>query len=167
MEDASLFAEVGDDEMQVFDIFTGGLTGSQLGFGILKHAIKLSSSIEDLTWEEIRDWHLDGTGWGLLVQLDRYADALEDVGIGDLLELVGSGEYTLGDIRAALRTAVRYDSDFDDAMARLAAGTSPGQLGQLYRTSQELGIDAADLDALLSSGVSLADVRHAGILVHD
>ncbi|MFQ5923102.1 MAG: hypothetical protein ACE5M4_09685, partial [Anaerolineales bacterium] len=40
----------------IFDIFRGGLTGSQVGFGRLWHAYKLAQTIQDLTWEEIRDW---------------------------------------------------------------------------------------------------------------
>jgi hypothetical protein len=146
---------------EIYDIFVGGLTGSQLGFGILNHAIKLAESIEGLTWEEIRDWHLEGTGWGMLAQLDRYADVVDGIGIGDLLELVKSGDYEYADIRAALRYAVRFDTDFEDVLARLDTGASPGEIGQLYRTAQELGVDLSTLDAYLAEGVSLSDVRHA------
>ncbi len=146
---------------EIYDIFVGGLTGSQLGFGILNHAIKLAESVEDLTWEEIRDWHLDGTGWGLLVQLDRYADAMDSIGLTELMDLVRSGEYEFADVRTALRYAVRYDTDFEDALARLGAGASPGEIGQLYRTAQELGVDPTTLDAYLAEGVRLSDIKHA------
>lgn len=146
---------------EIYDMFVGGLTGSQLGFGILNHAIKLAESIEDLTWEEIRDWHLDGTGWGFLAQLDRYADALEQVGVTDLLELVRGGDFEFADIRTALRYAVRFDSDFEDALARLADGASPGEIGQLYRTAQELGVDPETLDTYLAEGFRLSDIKHA------
>ena len=145
----------------IYDIFVGGLTDSQVGFGILNHAIKLAESIEDLTWEEIRDWHLDGTGWGLLAQLDRYADELSEVGITDLLALVEGGEFDFSDIRTALRYAVRYDTDFGGVLTRLADGASPGEIGQLYRTAQELGVDPTELDAYLAEGVKLSDVKHA------
>jgi len=145
----------------IYDIFVGGLTESQVGFGVLNHAIKLAETVEDLTWEEIRDWHLDGTGWGLLVQLDRYADALSEVGIKDLLELVEGEEFEISDIRTALRYAVRYDTDFEDILARLAAGASPGEIGQLYRTAQELGVDPSVLDAYLAEGLRINDLKHA------
>jgi len=146
---------------EIYDMFVGGLTGSQLGFGILDHAIKLAESIEDLTWEEIRDWHLDGTGWGMLAQLDRYAEAVDGIGIGDLLELVKSGDYEFADIRTALRYTVRFDTNFEDVLARLDAGASPGEIGQLYRTAQELDIDPTDLDTYLDAGVRLSDIKHA------
>ncbi len=146
---------------EIYDMFIGGLTGSQLGFGILNHAIKLAESVEDLTWEEIRDWHLEGTGWGLLIQLDRYADAMDEIGIGDLLDLVASGDYEFADIRTALRYAVRYDTDFEDVLARLNDGASAGEIGQLYRTAQELGVELSVLDTYLDAGVRLSDIKHA------
>jgi len=148
----------------IFAIFQGSLTGSQVGFGRLWHAYKLSQTMEELTWEEIRDWHLAGNGWGLLVQLDRFADTLDQVGLRELFDRVLSGEATVGDIRQAVRSVVRYEADFEDALARLAAGANPGELGQLYRTAQELGVEPNALDQYLTDGVSLAELNHASRL---
>jgi hypothetical protein len=148
----------------IYYIFLGGLTGRQTGFGRLWHAYKLALTIKDLTWEQIRDWHLDGTGWGLLVKLNRYAEALESVGIVDLMDLVLSGENTVSQIRTALRNVIRYEANFEDALARLADGISPGKLGQLYRTAQELDLDPSDLDGYLEMGINLSAMRHAAKL---
>ena len=150
--------------VDIYEIFLGNLTGYQTGFGRLWHAYQLTSTIEDLTWEQIRDWHLDGTGWGLLVQLDRYADAIDEVGIADLIDRVLSGENTVAQIRTALRNAVRYEADFEDALSRLAGGASPGELGQFYRIAQELAVEPEVLDGYLELGISLAGIRHAGRL---
>jgi PKD repeat protein len=133
----------------IFDIFTGGLTGSQVGFGRLWHAYKLTQTMEDLTWEEIRDWHLDGNGWGLLVQLDRYAEAAGDVGLAQLVGMVVGGEASVHDIRAALRTAVHYGVSFDDALATVANGATPGQIGQAQRLAGEGG----DWQTVLETGL--------------
>jgi len=148
----------------IFAIFQGSLTGSQVGFGRLWHAYKLAQTMEDLTWEEIRDWHLAGNGWGLLVQLDRFADTLDEVGLRELLDRVLSGEASVGDIRQAVRAVVRYEVDFEDALARLADGASPGELGRLYRTAQDLGVEPNALDQYLTDGVSLAELNHASRL---
>lgn len=148
----------------ILAIFMGELTGDQVGFGRLWHAYTLSLTIEDLTWEEIRDWHLDGNGWGLLTQLDRMAELVDEVGITDLMELVLSGENTVSEIRAAARAVVRYEADFEDALSRLAAGASPGEIQQLYRLAQELEIDPAELDDYLESGIELSELRHAAML---
>ncbi|TET31140.1 MAG: hypothetical protein E3J69_10400, partial [Anaerolineales bacterium] len=48
----------------IFNIFEGALTGNHTGFGRLWHAYQLTLTIPDLTWEEIRDWKLDGSSWG-------------------------------------------------------------------------------------------------------
>jgi len=148
----------------IFAIFQGSLTGSQVGFGRLWHAYKLSQTMEELTWEEIRDWHLAGNGWGLLVQLDRFAATLEQVGLNELVDRVLSGEASVGDIRHAVRAVVRYEADFEDALARLGDGMTPGELGQLYRTAQELGVEPNALDQYLTDGVSLAELNHASRL---
>ena len=148
----------------IFSYFEGGLTGSQLGFGRMWHAYKLALTIEDLTWEEILDWHLNGSGWGLLVQLDKFADALAEVSVSDLTSLVLSGENSIGDIRTAVRAVTRYDADLEDALARLAAGASPGELSQFYKTAAELGVDPAELDGYLEAGVGLPELRHAANL---
>jgi PKD repeat protein len=133
----------------IFDIFTGGLTGSQVGFGRLWHAYKLTQTMEDLTWEEIRDWHLDGNGWGLLVQLDRYAEAAGDVGLAQLVGMVVGGEASVHDIRAALRTAVHYGVSFEDALATVANGATPAQIGQAQRLAGEGG----DWQTVLETGL--------------
>ena len=148
----------------IFDIFTGGLTGSQVGFGRLWHAYQLAQTMEDLTWEEIRDWQLDGNGWGLLVQLDRFAGTLGDVGLGELVDMVLNGEASVNDIRAAVRSVTRYGADFEDALARLAEGASPGELTRLYRAAQSLEVDPSTLDAYLAAGMSLPEIQHAARL---
>ena len=148
--------------VDIYEIFLGNLTGYQTGFGRLWHAYQLTSTIEDLTWEQIRDWHLDGTGWGLLVQLDRSADAIDEVGIADLIDRVLSGENTVNQIRTAIRNTIRYEADFEDALARLAGGASPGELGQFYRIAQELAVELEVLDGYLELGISLPELRHAG-----
>lgn len=148
----------------IFAFFEGGLTGSQLGFGRMWHAYRLTQTIDELTWEEILDWHLDGRGWGLLVQLDRLAGALDEVSITDLMERVMSGENSVNQIRTAVRAATRYDADIEDALARLASGVSNGELAQFYRTANDLEVDPAELDGYLDSGASLAEIRHAASL---
>jgi hypothetical protein len=148
----------------IFDMFRGGLTGSQLGFGRLWHAYKLAETIQDLTWEEIRDWHLDGNGWGGLVQLNRFADLLELHGIRDLVDLVVSGEASISEVRHSVRSVLRYDADFEDALARLADGTSPGELGRFYRTVQDLQLTPEELDAYMAAGSSLQELAHAARL---
>ncbi|MFQ5943628.1 MAG: PKD domain-containing protein [Anaerolineales bacterium] len=148
----------------IYDIFRGGLTGSQTGFGRLWHAYKLAETIQDLTWEEIRDWHLDGNGWGGLVQLNRFADLLDQHGIQELVELVISGEASINEIRHSVRSVVRYEADFEDALARLGDGISPGELGRFYRTAQDLQLAPDQLDAYLTDGTSLQELNHAARL---
>jgi len=145
----------------IFDIFEGALTGYQLGFGRMWHAYQLAQTMEDLTWEEIRDWHLAGSGWGILTQLDRFADLLEEHDIRELMGLVTSGEASLGDIRTAVRSVLRYEADFDDALQRLVEGANPGELGQLYKLAAELDVTPTELDVILEGGSSLSDIRHA------
>ena len=148
----------------IYGIFRGALTGSQVGFGRMWHAYHLAQTIQDLTWEEIRDWHLDGNGWGGLVQLDRFADLLEQYGIRELVDLVVSGEATIGEIRHSIRSVLRYEADFEDALARLGDGMSPGELGRFYKTTQALELDPAQLDGYLESGHSLQELIHAARL---
>ena len=148
----------------IFGMFRGSLTGSQLGFGRLWHAYMLAATIQDLTWEEIRDWHLDGNGWGGLVQLNRFADLLEEHGIRDLVGLVVGGEASITDIRHSVRSVLRYEADFDDALARLGDGMSPGELGRFYSTAQNLGLDPDQLDSYLADGSSLQELTHASRL---
>jgi hypothetical protein len=148
----------------ILAIFQGSLTGSQVGFGRLWHAYKLSQTMEELTWEEMRDWHLAGNGWGLLAQLDRFAGTLKQVGLRELVDRVLSGESSVGDIRHAVRAVVRFEADFEDALARLADGSSPGELGRLYRTAQNLGVEPSALDQYLTDGATLQELNHASRL---
>jgi len=145
----------------VFAIFQGSLTGHNLGFGRMWHAYKLAATLEDMTWEEILQWHLDGTGWGALVQLDRFAEALGDIGPGELVDMVLAGEASVGEIRTAVRMATRYDADFVEALGLVQAGANPGEVGQMYRTASELGLDLAAVQDYLDQGLSLPELRHA------
>lgn len=145
----------------IFDIFEGALTGYQLGFGRMWHAYQLSQTIDELSWEQILDWQLNTGGWGLLVQLDRYGDLLEEHSIVELVALVASEEYNMNDVRSAVRAVTRYEADFDDALARISEGTNPGELGQFYKLAQELEEDPSVLDAYLEEGNTLADLRHS------
>jgi len=148
----------------IFDIFQGALFGNTIGFGRMWHAYQLAENIEDLTWETILDWQLNNTGWGALVQLDRFAEVLEEQGIQDLIDLVSSDDYTLGDVRSAIRAVTRYEADFEDALGRIAAGANPGELGQFYGLVADLGVEPADLDVYLEEGASVAELSHAARL---
>jgi len=145
----------------IYGYFTGGLTGSQLGFGIMRHAYALAATIPDLTWEEILDWKLDGNGWGQLVQLDRMADALDEVGIAELIERVATGENSVADIRSAARIAVHYEADFAGVLDLLAAGANNGELGQIYRAAGELGVDPAVVVGYQEIGVRAVELEQA------
>ncbi len=148
----------------IYDFFRGGLTGSQLGFGQMWQAYKLALVIEELTWEEILDWKLEVTGWGLLKQLDRFAETVDEVGIADLVGRVISGESSIRDIRSAIRLVTRFEADFEDALDRLEAGTSAGDLAKLYRASQDLEMDMDVLQGYLAMGLTLSDLNHAAKL---
>jgi hypothetical protein len=145
----------------IFDMFNGTTFGYQVGFGRMWHAFQLSMIIDDLTWEEIRDWHLDFGAWGALTQLNRFAALLDSYGIRDLMDLIISGEHTLGEVRTSVRFVLRYEADFEDALQRLSNGTSPGELGQFYKLASELGVETSQLDAYLAEGLTLAELRHA------
>jgi PKD repeat protein len=145
----------------IFDIFEGALTGNHTGFGRLWHAYQLTQTIPDLTWEEIRDWKLDGSSWGALTQLNRFADTLDEYGIRNLFDLVVNGDNTVGEIRTAARAAVRYEADFSDALIRLSEGAKSGELGQFYKLAQDLEMDPAALDEYLNNGLSLSELRHS------
>jgi hypothetical protein len=145
----------------IYAWFTGPEGEPNLGFGRMWHAIQLAEVLPELTWEEILQWQLEQSGWGTLLQIDRYASALADVSTADWVRLVLSGEADPKDVRTALRTAVVEGVDPSDALARLAAGANPGELKQLYGTAEDLQVDPAELDDLLALGLSLADIRHA------
>lgn len=145
----------------IFGIFDGSVFGYQVGFGRMWHAYQLTQTIDDLTWEDIRDWHLNYSGWGALVQLDRFADLLDTYGIQNLMDLVTSGENSLGDIRTAVRSVLRYEADFEDALQRINEGASPGELGQFYKLASGLEVDPSILDSYLADGMTLPELRHA------
>jgi hypothetical protein len=146
---------------EIYAWFTGPEGEPNLGFGRMWHAIQLAEVLPDLTWEEILQWQLDQSGWGPLLQIDRYASALTDVRTADWVRRVLSGEADPGDVRTALRTAVVEGVDPSDVLDRLAAGANPGELKQLYGTAEDLQVDPAELDDLLALGLNLADIRHA------
>lgn len=146
---------------EIFAFFRGELTGSQLGFGRMWRAYKMALMIDEMTWEDILDWRLQGTGWGLLNQLNKFADALDEVSITDLIKRIESGENTVQDIRSALRAVLRNEADFEDALVRIASGMSSGELNQFYRLAQYAELDPAELDSYLADGTSLSELRHA------
>ena len=159
----SLFPNQADDLYRcedIYDIFNGSLTGDQLGFGRMWKAYNLALTMEELTWEEIRDWHLDVGGWGALLQLDRFSELLEDHSIGDLMTLVMSEEFSLADVRIAARSVTRYEADFEDALSRIAEGTNAGELGQLYKLATELEVDPSVIDGYLADGLTLSELKH-------
>ncbi len=145
----------------IFDIFNGGVFGYQVGFGRMWHAYQLTQTIDDLTWEEIRDWQLNYGGWGLLVQLNRFGDLLDTYGVRDLMDLVISGEQSVGDIRTAVRSVLRYEADFEDALQRINDGANPGELGQFYKLASDLDVDPTVLDDYMAEGLTLSELRHA------
>ncbi len=148
----------------IFNYFEGGLTGYQLGFGRMWKAYQFTQAIDDLTWEEILDWKLQFSSWGALSQLNRASEFLEDFGIRDLYDLVISEEYTVRDVRNAARSVLRFDAEFEDALARIAEGANAGELGQFYRLVNTLEIDPEELDGYMAEGMSLSELRHAAKL---
>jgi hypothetical protein len=151
----------------ILNIFTTGTDtyDGHVGFGRLWHAYQLTQVIDLLTWEEIRDWQLDGGfGWGSLLQLDRFADAIDEVDIRNLMGRVIGGEISIGDIRTSVRSVTRYDADFEDVLTRIVGGANSGELNQFYRLAQDLGFDAAELDGYLVGEMSLAELRQASKL---
>jgi hypothetical protein len=147
----------------IFAIFRGGVSGDggTTGFGRLWHAYQMALTIPELTWEDILDWKLEGSSWGALNQLNRFAQTIEGVGIVDLIKMVNSGDHSIGEIRTAMRLTLRYDANFEDALGRISDGLSKGEVGQFYKLAQDMEIDPAMLDDLLSGGASLSEVRHA------
>ena len=145
---------------EIYDIFDGVLTGDQVGFGRMWKAYNLALTMEELTWEEIRDWHLDTGGWGALLQLDRFSELLETHSLPELMGLVISEEYSLGDVRTAVRSTTHYEADFDDALARIADGATAGELGQFYKLAADLEVDPALLDVYLAGEFTLSHLKH-------
>lgn len=149
----------------IFNFFTGGLfeglTGEGHRFGILWRAYNLATMMPELTWEQIVDWKMNVGGWGLLMQLQRAGDALGEGVLLQVYELAISGEHSLTDIRHALRAAVQFGADIEEALAMVEGGTSAGGLMQFYRLAEDLGVETGELAAFLEGGASLSDVRHA------
>jgi hypothetical protein len=148
----------------IFNFFQGEDGGLHHSFGLLWRAYQMTQIIDELTWEDIVDWHLEGSGWGVLQQLDRFSEALDDVSIVELYDRIMSGENTIGEIRSAVKAAIRFEADFEDALERLEDGTSPGALNQLYRTALEMEIEPGVLDEYLETGISLSQIKHASKL---
>jgi PKD repeat protein len=149
----------------ILAIFLGEDGGPHVGFGRLWHAYQLTQVIEELTWEQIRDWQLiGGFGWGSLLQLDRFAETLEEMDVGDLMERVLTGETSIGDIRSAVRVVMRHDAEFEEVITRLSEGANQGDLNQFYRLVEDLEVDPEKLDELLESGLEVNDLRHVAKL---
>ena len=144
----------------VYALFENESEENNLGFGRMWKAYQLAESMEELTWEDILDWHLNESGWGSLLQLDRFADLLEEHDLPELMGLVMSEEYSLGDVRTAVRSVTRYEADFEDALSRIEDGANPGELGQLYKLAVDLEADLEVLDAYLADGLTLAELKH-------
>jgi hypothetical protein len=145
----------------IYAIFDNESEENNLGFGLMWKAYHLAESMEFLTWEDILDWHLDQSGWGALLQLDRFSDLLEDHSIGDLMDLVLSEEFSLADVRTAARSVTRYEADFEDALSRIAEGANAGELGQLYKLAADLEIeDLSIIDGYLADGLTLSELKH-------
>lgn len=160
---SSLFPDQAGEEYTCEDVYTmfdNPDGDNNLGFGRMWMAYRLAETI-DLSWEEILGWKMDQSGWGSLLQLNRLAETLSEQGIGDLMALVMSEEYTLADVRTAVRTVTRYEAEFDDALARIAAGASAGELNQFYSLAAELGADYETLDGYLADGMTLSELKHA------
>ena len=144
----------------VYALFNNESEENNLGFGRMWKAYHLAESMEELSWEDILDWHLTETGWGSLLQLDRFADLLEDHDLPELMGLVMSEDYSLGDVRTAVRSVTRYEADLEDALARILEGASTGELGQFYKLAADLEADVEVLDGYLADGLTLAELKH-------
>jgi PKD repeat protein len=144
----------------IYSLFDNEDGQNNLGFGRMWMAYKLADTI-DLTWEEILAWHLDESGWGTLLQLNRFADLLEEHSIADLVGLVMSEDYTMNNVRTAVRSATRYEADFEDALARAADGANPGELSQFYKLAADLEVEPEVLDTYLADGMTLPELKHA------
>jgi len=144
----------------IYAIFGNESEENNLGFGRMWKAYNLAEGMEELTWEDILDWHLNESGWGTLLQLDRFADLLEDHDLPELMGLVMSEDYSLGDVRTAVRTVTRYDADLEDALGRILEGANPSELGQFYKLAADLEADLEILDNYLADGLTLSELKH-------
>jgi len=147
---------------EIYAIFDNETEENNLGFGRMWKAYHLAESMEELTWEDILDWHLNESGWGSLLQMDRFADLLEEHDLPELMGLVMSEDFSLGDVRTAVRSVTRYEADFDDALTRVADGANPGELGQFYKLAADLDLEAdlEVLDGYLADGMTLSELKH-------
>ena len=152
----------------VYALFDNESEENNLGFGRMWKAYHLAESMEELTWEDILDWHLNESGWGSLLQLDRFADLLEDHDLPELMGLVLSEDFSLGDVRLAVRSVTRFEADLEDALTRIADGANPGELGQFYKLAADLKLAAdpqADLGVLeilddyLAKGMTISELK--------
>ncbi|MCJ7734317.1 MAG: hypothetical protein MUP11_07190 [Anaerolineales bacterium] len=123
----------------IYGIFDNEGDENNIGFGQMWKAYNLALSMEELSWEEILDWKLNESGWGALLQLDRFAELLDEDkhSLPDLMLLVMSEEYSLGDVRTAVRSVIRYEADFEDALTRIAEGATAGELSQAYKLASD------------------------------
>jgi len=149
----------------IFNFFQSEEGNDGHRFGLLQRAYQMTQIIDELTWEDILDWHLEGSGWGVLQQLNKFAGALEEVGVADLVDKVLNSENTVGEIRNAVRAVMRFDADFEDTLDRLEAGVSSGELNQFYRLASDMEVDPLELDEFLEAGLSLSEIKHASKLV--
>ncbi len=144
----------------IYGIFDNEGDENNIGFGRMWKAYNLALSMEELSWEEILDWKLTESGWGALLQLDRFAELLDEHSLPDLMGLVMSDEYSLGDVRTAVRSVTRYEADFEDALTRIAEGATAGELGQFYKLAADLETDPTVLDGYLADGLTLSELKH-------
>jgi len=144
----------------VYALFDNESEENNLGFGRMWKAYHLAQSMEELTWEDILDWQLNEGGWGSLLQLDRFADLLEDHDLPELMGLVLSEDYSLGDVRTAVRSVTRYEADLEDALGRILEGATTGELSQFYKLAADLEAEVEVLDGYLADGLTLAELKH-------
>jgi len=144
----------------IYALFDNESEENNLGFGRMWKAYHLAESMEELTWEDILDWHLNESGWGSLLQLDRFADLLEDHDLPELMGLVMSEDFSLGDVRLAVRSVTRFEAELEDALTRISEGAKSGELGQFYKLAADLEADVEVLDGYLADGLTLSELKH-------
>ena len=128
----------------IYALFDNESEENNLGFGQMWKAYNLAESMEELTWEDILDWKLNESGWGTLLQLNRFADLLGEHDLPELMGLVMSDEYSLGDVRTAVRSVTRYGADFEDALAMILEGANTGDINQAYKLATD-EVSATDI----------------------
>jgi hypothetical protein len=139
----------------------GGLTGSQFGYGRMWHAVQLADAFGGPMWEVVLNWHIQNGGWGQLVQLYRLGEALDNMALQDMLDLMDEG-YTAKDLLQAGRLASRYETGLQVVLDQLGEGdVSVGALSQLFRVAEETGLDPSTLSEWIAAGNSMADIRQA------